>query len=1003
LLQVSGIYFFTKGFLLTRLVLDDKSSCVDPPIPIASNYADAQTIDGGCWHPKTFSKAVVIIIDALRYDFTVPFSSDPFQNDDAPDNTLRAYHNALPFLHHTAVSEPQNAILLPFIADPPTTTLQRLKGLTTGTLPTFVDAGSNFAGTAIEEDNLLMQLRALNKKIVHLGDDTWNSLFPGYFEANISRAYDSFNVWDLHTVDDGVTEHIMPLLAPERKNEWDVMFAHYLGVDHAGHRYGPDHAAMTAKLAQMDQVLRDVVNKLDKDTLLVVMGDHGMDAKGDHGGESDDEVEAALWMYSKKGVFGRASKEEALPPLNAKERPVEQIDLVPTLALLLGLPIPFNNLGKPIKEAFLGKKGNAWDALGRVTRLTAAGIERYQAAYFQARGMTEDVKDGSPRALWEKAVATYGPDVSAKLNAEKWRDGYVLFSAYQKETLRLCRSLWARFDVSSMVQGVTILLASVAILILYIKSLSQDSTAIDDPELDRAEKQLELNGQGEEAKEAVGEDDLTSLLVKRAFAGAGVGLLIGPTTWAAVQDPGSLLDSCLLKAAFGGLFGAAYAFYDALKHISFLRPTLWSWLAIVFTIAPSVGFASNSYTIWEDSILQFFLCTFGILAVASSYRLEDVSNRTVATYHSALFLFLTFVSSASTLCREEQMPFCRSTYYASSTSSTSAPWHLAIPVLIALFLPPLLKSYFQTTKSYAGFAPLWVNVFFRAGLNLNATYWVLNYLDDSSTFANLPAGLLKSTKVFVAQVVVGIATAAIPAFFYAPPCVTISTTTAPSATGKAKATVTVLGYANTHGTLYLLLLTPLILVTLLVTKPMGHLPLASLAWQILCLLDLLDANDLSNSSIGPVILGLLGNYHFFKTGHQAVLSSIQWDSAFIPLETITYPWSPLLVLVNTFPSQLLTALAVPLIPLWKKEPRQKGMLKHVLRALLVFILFHAVIATATMSWAGYLRRHLMLYRIFSPRFMVGALVLGVVHIVALFAWLGSRCVAEKVGGVFGWA
>src|SRR5208282_561107 len=152
----------------------------------------------GCWHPKTYNKAVVIIIDALRYDFTVPFNATP------ENGPAQSYHNAMPVLWEISVREPHNAFLLPFIADPPTTTLQRLKGLTTGTLPTFVDAGSNFAGTAIEEDNVLLQLRKVGKTLVHLGDDTWNSLFPGYFHPNLTHAYDSFNVRDLHTVDNGV-------------------------------------------------------------------------------------------------------------------------------------------------------------------------------------------------------------------------------------------------------------------------------------------------------------------------------------------------------------------------------------------------------------------------------------------------------------------------------------------------------------------------------------------------------------------------------------------------------------------------------------------------------------------------------------------------------------------------------------------------------------------------------------------------------------------------------
>ena len=41
---------------------------------------------------------------------------------------------------------------------PSTLQCQRLKALTTGSLPTFVDAGSNFASSAIVEDNLIKQL-----------------------------------------------------------------------------------------------------------------------------------------------------------------------------------------------------------------------------------------------------------------------------------------------------------------------------------------------------------------------------------------------------------------------------------------------------------------------------------------------------------------------------------------------------------------------------------------------------------------------------------------------------------------------------------------------------------------------------------------------------------------------------------------------------------------------------------------------------------------------------
>lgn len=38
--------------------------------------------------------------------------------------------------------------------------------------------------------------------------------------------------------------------------DWDVLVTHFLGVDHCGHRFGPDHPAMADKLTQMDGVIR---------------------------------------------------------------------------------------------------------------------------------------------------------------------------------------------------------------------------------------------------------------------------------------------------------------------------------------------------------------------------------------------------------------------------------------------------------------------------------------------------------------------------------------------------------------------------------------------------------------------------------------------------------------------------------------------------------------------------------------------------------------------------
>ena len=240
-LTAGGLLLFTKGFLLKRLIVEEISSChVNFTSKTDQHGQDAE----GCWMHKRFKRAVIIIVDALRYDFAAYQSS-------VKSGTELPYQNKLKVFRELLRKKSDQTRLYKFIADPPTTTLQRLKGLTTGSLPTFVDAGSNFASSEITEDNYIDQLIKANKSITFMGDDTWMGLFPDRFKK--AYAFPSLNVKDLHTVDDGVIEH----LVPEMKTKgWDVLIAHFLGVDHCGHRYGPNHPAMAEKLTQMDKVIR---------------------------------------------------------------------------------------------------------------------------------------------------------------------------------------------------------------------------------------------------------------------------------------------------------------------------------------------------------------------------------------------------------------------------------------------------------------------------------------------------------------------------------------------------------------------------------------------------------------------------------------------------------------------------------------------------------------------------------------------------------------------------
>ena len=413
-----------------------------------------------------------------------------------------------------------------------------------------------------------------------------------------------------------------------------------------------------------------------------------MDAKGDHGGESDDEVEAALWMYSKTPRFGRTSPEYATPPATAKTRPVNQIDLVPTLSLLLGIPIPFNNLGRPIEEAFAGPRGDDWANLAAVSRMASAGVERYQKAYFDARGLSQSSEANSPGRLWTEAQNVPASSVKAVYHA---------FVKFQEETLHVCKGLWARFDIPRMVSGVAVSAVGVLLLLMYSSRTEEDEFVVmNDVELDYAEKKLEQMESDGEPQPHVDQDHHKNML--KGLWDTRFLFIISTLIAAALyrRQPVDRLATLVMTLA---LTAVGTSIHDGGKTLFNLLPnTFWGWLSVVFTLSSSIGFASNSYTIWEDSILLFFLATFGLAAAVSSLRLESKVDRTMGIYHSVVFILLGRLTSYSKLCREEQMPYCVSTYYASITSTVSAPWQLIIP--FAVFIcPPFHHQIFSHPHS----------------------------------------------------------------------------------------------------------------------------------------------------------------------------------------------------------------------------------------------------------------------------------------------------------------
>ena len=77
--------------------------------------------DDVCVLEASYSKIIVLLVDAFRYDFAL-------WNVSLDASQTLPYQNRMPNLHNLQTHSAKNAKLFKIYADPPTTTMQRIKG-----------------------------------------------------------------------------------------------------------------------------------------------------------------------------------------------------------------------------------------------------------------------------------------------------------------------------------------------------------------------------------------------------------------------------------------------------------------------------------------------------------------------------------------------------------------------------------------------------------------------------------------------------------------------------------------------------------------------------------------------------------------------------------------------------------------------------------------------------------------------------------------------------------
>lgn len=976
-LQVFGLYIFLKGFLLTRQTFELQGHAYNTwdRFPLHDTSLSTTTRTPPITQPRRpFKRTIVILIDALRFDFVLNVSN--------PSNPH--YLNQFPIVQHLHDTQPRSSLLFQFRADPPTTTMQRVKGIMTGSLPTFIDAGANFASSAVGEDHLLRHIKNKYNNIYFMGDDTWVNLFPETFD-DPERTFDSdsFKMLDLDSVDNGIISHLWPLM--EGDTEWEVAIAHFLGVDHCGHTYGPSDPNMARKLNQMNGIIERLLPQIDNETLLVLMGDHGMSVEGDHGGESVEELMSTLFMYSGRSLtlessadnyygdfykrihderadrlgYDLASISERLSYDAAKHPVVAQIHLVPTLAYLLGVPIPFGNLGAILPDVIYPAhdQNQIVNLLHMVEqfRVNALQVHDYLNQYSQETHQLDFSKDKlNPitQHLYkaEKIMLelTQQPDFiklvepSTKITDQdflvygKQLENVILeYDAFLISTIKYCEAIWAQFDTGCMFVGI-LLLGCSTIASLWLMQYSP-------------------------------------------------GITYKKATMAAVPVFTAVLFIAYLRYTAFSQFALTMGWFEKMEHIDWLSTAsvlsifcvslfmkqqhgqeqqqspqpFWytcDWyLILIADIAQSFTLGSNSYVIWEDRGTRYTIATLTVcwalrnLISTPTYTKEKVAQ---AIIYPFLFLTLVRITSLTGHCREEQFPDCNYIHSSVLEFGMNALGLISV-VMIALTCAMLFyfSRVFLKSNTITG-------LYLVTGLIVILRLIQETYLKNALTDKTIPSFALtqKLIDVYLPRAVYGmclLGTALSIGQYYL--------------TEEKKRNLAGVGWN-------ILLLWSTVLA--IVQRPLASIVLLASPMLVY----FLTKGSPSSLLIRVTILHFLGHHLFFVTGHQATLTSLPWKAAFIGFDEMNYYGGMILVTLSTTAGNIVSWMGWFIL---LAEASQASNRDTVLQPLHLLTSLQSIPTFLCAIFILILRRHLMTWKIFAPRFLLQILLEIGSHVAAI--------------------
>uniref|UniRef100_A0A803XRC5 GPI ethanolamine phosphate transferase 1 n=1 Tax=Meleagris gallopavo TaxID=9103 RepID=A0A803XRC5_MELGA len=179
---------------------------------------------------------------------------------------------------------------------------------------------------------------------------------------------EDFGAQDATKLDTWVFDHVKSFFNSSRSNqtlfsalneEKVVLFLHLLGIDTNGHAHRPYSKEYKENIRKVDEGVKEIVSMLesfygnDGKTAYILTSDHGMTDWGSHGAGHPSETLTPLiaWgagvNYPQK-VTSQLFEDNFLKEWkleNLKRMDVNQADIAPLMASLIGVPFPLNSVG----------------------------------------------------------------------------------------------------------------------------------------------------------------------------------------------------------------------------------------------------------------------------------------------------------------------------------------------------------------------------------------------------------------------------------------------------------------------------------------------------------------------------------------------------------------------------------------------------------------------------------------------------------------------------------